>query len=194
MPPFLVTNYIIKATTEVPRAGLITGGAPQIVTALPTNPVFGDVVTYIADATNGVFWYLQYDATGTYPWKFVGGAELRASVAGAANTASATFATLSGPTLAIVLPGEYDVTVQANITAASQVIGGMGVAIGAGGVTDFIWGPVSAINYWNTHNVTLPLTVTVAATLNTHIKSPQSVSMDFSSRVIRATPIRVKAA
>lgn len=74
MPPFLVTNYIIKAVPDAPRSGLAYGSTPPIVTALPANPQFGDVVTYIADAANGVAWDLQYDASGTYPWKFIGGA------------------------------------------------------------------------------------------------------------------------
>lgn len=67
---------IIKTHSEVPRSGLAYGSTPPIVTVLPPNPQFGDVVTYIADATNGVAWTLQYDASGTYPWKFIGGSAL----------------------------------------------------------------------------------------------------------------------
>jgi hypothetical protein len=120
-PAYLVTNYIIRAVADAPRSGLAYGSTPPIVTALPSNPQFGDVVTYIADATNGVAWNLQYDATGTYPWKFIGGAPLNASAVGTYTT-PATGATsnyvnsgLSGsPTITAPLSGDYITRVNAN--------------------------------------------------------------------------------
>ncbi len=104
MPPFLVTNYIIKALPDVPRQGLALGNTPPIVTALPANPQFGEVVTYVADATNGVYWDLQYDASGTYPWKFIGGAVLRDYQPGLVTTATSS---VTSPSLSIPLPGDY---------------------------------------------------------------------------------------
>jgi microcystin-dependent protein len=44
MHPFVVTNYIIKALSDVPRNGLYANPAVPIVTSLPTNPAFGDQV------------------------------------------------------------------------------------------------------------------------------------------------------
>lgn len=46
MPPFLVTNYIIKAVPDAPRSGLAYGSTPPIVTALPANPQFGEEVVH----------------------------------------------------------------------------------------------------------------------------------------------------
>ncbi|MFZ9968064.1 MAG: phage tail protein, partial [Steroidobacteraceae bacterium] len=111
MPPFLVTNYIIKALPDVPRQGQALGTTPPIVTALPVNPQFGEVVTYAADATNGVYWSLQYDGGGTYPWKFLGGGALYDSSTTSFSTASTSWTsdtTYTGFT--VPLAGDYLVT------------------------------------------------------------------------------------
>jgi microcystin-dependent protein len=111
MPPFVVTTYIIKAVSDAPRSGLAYGSTPPIVTALPANPQFGDVVTYIADATNGVAWNLQYDATGTYPWKFVGGGSLFTQWTAGFSTSSTGWTTDTAFTgFSIPLAGDYLVT------------------------------------------------------------------------------------
>lgn len=107
MPPFLVINYIIKAVPDAPRSGLAYGSTPPIVTALPVNPQFGDVVTYVADATNGVAWNLQYDGSGTYPWKFVGGAALWAENTSGTTTTSSSYVTTNMPSLTVPLSGDY---------------------------------------------------------------------------------------
>lgn len=75
VPPFLVTAYIIKAVPDAPRSGLAYGSTPPIVTALPSNPQFGDVVTYKHTATGniGALLSMQYDGVN---WKPVGEAIL----------------------------------------------------------------------------------------------------------------------
>ena len=199
VPPFVVITYIIKATTEVPRAGLITGGAPQIVTALPTNPVFGDVVTYIADAANGVFWYLQYDATGTYPWKFVGGAPL-SSTGGSALIPSGTATTYQDVAAASVvapLAGDYQVTFNGHSGIAAGEIGY--VSLSWNGVTavdasaGFIYGASSNIDAVSFRNLRITA-VTASSTIKTQVRMAQLVSRSFSRQDLTATPIRVKAA
>jgi microcystin-dependent protein len=115
MPPFLVTNYIIKATSSIPRGGTALGSTPPIVTALPVNPQFGEVVTYAADATNGVYWTLQYDASGTYPWKFVGGAPLYDAGGGYQPITSTSYVDLSGVAVSTALAGDYDVRLDAQL-------------------------------------------------------------------------------
>jgi microcystin-dependent protein len=111
MPPFVVTNYIIKALTDIPRSGVALGSTPPIVTALPTNPQFGEVVTYVADATNGVYWDLQYDASGTYPWKFIGGSPLTAQIDTdetiVAGTTTYTALATAGPSITLARAGDY---------------------------------------------------------------------------------------
>lgn len=137
MPPFLVTNYIIKAVPDAPRSGLAYGSTPPIVTQLPANPQFGDVVTYIADAANGVAWNLQYDASGTYPWKFVGGSALASLVLGEQGLGVTvnTFIDLGtvGPQITTPLSGDYTVEWGANavLNAGVSTVAGMGVKFGS---------------------------------------------------------------
>ena len=111
VPPFVVLNYIIKAIPDTPRGGMTATFTPPIVTSLPLVPQFGDQVVYAADATNGVYWLLQYDASGTYPWKFVGGAPLlnsNSNYPASQSTSSYTNIT-SGPSVTPVLSGDYTV-------------------------------------------------------------------------------------
>ena len=111
VPPFVVLNYIIKAIPDTPRGGMTATFTPPIVTSLPLVPQFGDQVVYAADAANGVYWLLQYDASGTYPGKFIGGAPLLSTVSTQESTANPAYVALTtaGPSVTCVLPGDYDV-------------------------------------------------------------------------------------
>lgn len=194
-PAYLVTNYIIKAVADAPRSGLAYGSTPPIVTALPSNPQFGDVVTYIADATNGVAWNLQYDATGTYPWKFIGGSPLVAVVAAGSATTSASYVALSGPTLTLALAGNYDISASFSASFVGTTSAAMGVQIASGGDEDYAWGLTESPGYNTTHVGTYRKTVTAASSvLTSKVKSPQGSNVTFSERVLRATPVQVKAA
>lgn len=194
VPPFVVVNYIIKWSDDVPRGGMTASWTPPIVTTLPVSPSFGDQVTYAADAANGVYWLLQYDASGTYPWKFIGGPPLVDVVAGGSATASASYVALSGPTRSIVLPGDYDISASFSASYAGNGAAAMGVQIGAGSDEDYAWGITASPGYNTTHVGTYRKTVSTAVTLTSKVKSPQSVSVTFFERVLRTTPVRVKAA
>lgn len=70
MPPFLVTNYIIKAVPDAPRSGLAYGSTPPIVTALPSNPQFGEQVSHRFTFAGTTYTVLkQWDGTA---WVTVG--------------------------------------------------------------------------------------------------------------------------
>lgn len=194
VPPFVVLNYVIKAIPDTPRGGMTATYTPPIVTSLPLVPQFGDQVVYAADATNGVYWLLQYDASGTYPWKFIGGPPLVDVVAGGSATASPSYVALSGPTRSIVLPGDYDISASFSASYAGNGAAGMGVQIGAGSDEDYAWGITASPGYNTTHVGTYRKTVSSAVTLTSKVKSPQSVSVTFFERVLRTTPVRVKAA
>lgn len=87
--------------------------APIEATALPSTPFDGQVIYFVADATNGVVWQLRYNASSTsaYKWEFVGGQPLQAQA-----TAQVTLPTLASftdfsdasPTIALPLSGDYD--------------------------------------------------------------------------------------
>jgi microcystin-dependent protein len=62
MPPFLVTNYIIKAVADIARGGWYTQSSPPVVTQLPTNPALGEEVYYI-DPTTGGYQHRRWDGS-----------------------------------------------------------------------------------------------------------------------------------
>lgn len=208
MPPFLVTNYIIRAVADAPRSGLAYGSTPPIVTALPSNPQFGDVVTYIADATNGVAWDLQYDATGTYPWKFIGGSPLTASAVGTYTT-PATGATsnyvnsgLSGsPTITAPLAGDYITRVNAN-AKTSNSSPAPGVFISYASAVPGNWDSSDSLASGGAAGASYALgaqkrgTVTAASQAIALVWTNANISgtVSFYSIYMSATPIRVKAA
>lgn len=109
VPPFTVLNYIIKWSDDVPRGGMTASWTPPIVTTLPVSPSFGDQVVYAADAANGVYWLLQYDASGTYPWKFVGGSGVTTTTTAypASQTPASWVNITSGPSWTPPLAGDY---------------------------------------------------------------------------------------
>jgi len=200
MPPFLVTNYIIKAIPDAPRSGLAYGSTPPIVTALPANPQFGDVVTYIADATNGVAWNLQYDASGTYPWKFIGGAPLLNTVAASESTANPSYVALTtaGPQITVPVAGDYDVLIGCNFNggAGNDIPGVMSFLVGgtAASDSDAVWISTRGPGFDSTISKPSRKTGIAASTaLVARYKSPVSAGMIFSQRFMRVTPIRVSA-
>ena len=204
VPPFLVTNYIIRAVADAPRSGLAYGSTPPIVTALPSNPQFGDVVTYIADATNGVAWNLQYDATGTYPWKFVGGAALIAGNATGGYGISeigptTTFVqTLTGsPSITLPLAGDYRARVTA-VGRCSNSSTAPGLWISFGGATCPNWNSSDSIATGITGGSAHPLaanktgTVTAGQTVTLNYTNANlSGSATFFNIRLDAIPVRV---
>ena len=106
---------IIKAYSDVPRQAQALGTTPPIVTTLPSSPQFGEVVTYVADATNGVYWSLQYDGGGTYPWKYIGGPPLYDAGGGYQAITSTSYVDLTGVTINTTLAGDYDVRLDAQL-------------------------------------------------------------------------------
>ena len=98
--------------------GWVQTGMAPVVTTLPTDPVDGMRVDYVADSANGVVWNLRYRAAGsaTYPWEYVGGPPLTARVNTDQSTGSGTFAALAtaGPSVTVPLAGDYIVSGNSN--------------------------------------------------------------------------------
>lgn len=195
VPPFVVTTYIIKAVSDAPRSGLAYGSTPPIVTALPSNPQFGDVVTYIADAANGVAWNLQYDASGTYPWKFIGGSGLASLTGVTEATTSTSYVALAtaGPVITLPLAGDYDVTVlcDAAHTSGTTYAGIMSYDVGATAAND-VWGAWSLVigpGYGDTTTYTYRhVGLAASTTLTSKYRSPQAAQIYFGRRRLSATP------
>jgi microcystin-dependent protein len=126
--PSLVTNYIIKAVPDAPRSGLAYGSTPPIVTALPANPQFGDVVTYKHTATGNIGAHLpmQYDGT---KWQPLGEAILARWGSGGGQTFSSTtptalnMGTYNTQTFTPPWDGWYEVTARVEHATLTTGIG-----------------------------------------------------------------------
>lgn len=120
----VVALDVIEFDTESVSAYASGVIGPQRVLALPTSPVDGQEVYYVADSTNGVLWHLRYNAASAsaYKWEFVGGAELF-GVGSGANQTLTTAGVNTNCSVAIPLAGTYDVR---------------GVAQFAGGTSDYV--------------------------------------------------------
>jgi hypothetical protein len=131
----------------------VTGGSPvgvPLVTSLPSSPIDGQEIYFLADATNSIVWHLRYRAASAsgYKWEFLGGLALEHTLGAQTTTTVGTvwhdLATV-GPTLTVPLAGTYDVDYRArfyNPPAASNAQ--IGVAIGAATPLD-IAGATAAI-------------------------------------------------
>jgi hypothetical protein len=118
-------------------------GAPPLVSVLPSSPSDGQEVYYLADATNGIIWHLRYrsGSPSAYKWEYIGGSDLFALVATAANTTSSAYNDLSGgslgPSVTLPLAGDYDVLTgssSGNTSAGQEAL--MSYAIGATPASD----------------------------------------------------------
>jgi hypothetical protein len=93
----------------------LTHPAVPLVSSLPASPIDGQVVDYLADATNGIIWRFRYRAASAsaYKWEFVGGASLHNEVltASGENVTSTVYAAITtpGPSLTLPLAGDYDI-------------------------------------------------------------------------------------
>ena len=186
--------------------GWVQTGMAPVVTTLPTDPVDGMRVDYVADSTNGVVWSLRYRAAGsaTYPWEFVGGSSLfeEAQAGGVfESTASGSYAALAtaGPTVTAPLAGDYDVTFGAR--AFNDTNGGSGAMsfdIGGTAASDdnaVIFSEASGsnttpANYMRSDRVTV---AAAATALTSKYKRITAGNATFTARWMRVTPVRVGA-
>lgn len=172
-----------------------------IVTALPTTGPSGGALMdgqechFLADATNGVVWYLKYK-TSTGKWHYVGGPPLFAEVTNQDSTGSTgayVGITNAGPSIAIPVAGDYIVQTGAvhnqNTASANSYmsydIGGTG-AVDADGV---FWQNATALNAYTPGTRTRRKTLT-AVTLTSKYKASAGVST-FRDRWMMVKPIRL---
>lgn len=100
----------------------LNAGVGSAVTSLPTKPMDGQEVDYLADAVAGVIWRLKYRAASASPhkWEFVGGSDLYSLETehdgSGPQSPAAAFATSImefTPGLTLPLAGDYDIYTQA---------------------------------------------------------------------------------
>lgn len=142
---FIVFKSVLAWTnpTQVPPGG--SGILPaQYVTSLPSSPVDGQEIFYIANSANGIIWHLRYKSTSGY-WEFLGGSPLYAEVTTSESTVSTGWTNLAtiGPTISVPLAGDYMISHGALITGplATAWFGAMSYAVGgtAAADADAVW-------------------------------------------------------
>jgi hypothetical protein len=181
------------------RRSLVQQAVP-LVSSLPTSPVDGQVIDYLANAVDGVVWRLRYRAASTspYKWEFIGGSALAAKVDTNQPTTSASYADLAtlGPDITIPLVGDYDVQIGARIqnsafSSASE--GYMNYSIGGAAPdgADVCSNIVTAQYGGSTPTSLRRKTGLAAGTLIRCKYASQSGTTTFMSRILRVTPVRV---
>lgn len=177
------------------------------VSVLPTSPVNGQEIYFVADAINGVLWHLRYNTASAsiYKWERIGGPSLvtESSPAGDESTASASYVALTTPTtLAIPLAGDYDI--ETSCHGRSSVTGQMMVSydVGATAAIDAdAAGDASqtagsgSLILRRLKRKTIPAAVTLTVKYRTAATSTftvfGTVTIPGATRMIRATPVRV---
>lgn len=97
-----------------------------VVTSLPSSPVNGQVIHYLADATLGIVWQLRYRqaSSSAYKWEFIGGGPLSGTIDGSWTLSTGT---ATDPALSTLIPlaGDYAVGygVTANHSAGTLTVG-----------------------------------------------------------------------
>lgn len=175
--------------------------AEVIVTSLPTSPVDGQIVNYLADATNGVVWRLRYrsGSSSAYKWEFIGGAPLSSEVTTTQSLSSATYAdlTTAGPTIIVPLAGDYDVGIGAYMATGTTVDTYMAMSYAIGGTAasdlDAIWHrtPGSAIAYQSAARNRRKPGLSATTNLISKYRAGGAYSMTWGYRWMTALPVRV---
>jgi len=171
MPPFAVANWIIRVLSPARVAGVIAPPIP-LITSLPTNPVDGQEIYFLADATNSIIWHFRYRAgsASAYKWEFMGGSRLQHSVftrEASSSTSAVDLATV-GPTITVPLAGDYDADIAFH--AYGSALGGYvsgGIKIGAAAASGQLLAiaPGSANNDIIGSTYALPVNVPTAGTV-----------------------------
>lgn len=168
------------------------------VTSLPTTDLYvGRRVIYVADAANGVYWDLVLtDPNATYPWSALGPVPLVGEVTTAQSLTNGTYSDLAtvGPSVTLPLAGDYDVYVEAvHSSVAAGYFSAMSYAIGGTGASD---ADMAEVQHSANTDSRWPISRTrrktglTAVTLTAKYRN-SSVSVTYSNRVIRASPVRV---
>jgi hypothetical protein len=142
IPEIASTDLVQNGPTQIDAAlNFIDALLPHLVTTLPGSPLDGQLIDYVADATNGVVWRFRYRAASSsaHKWEFAGGSDLGAPSQGIGlitTNATADVALTGGPTVAAPFAGDYEVFSVTNMfanTCSSPFT--MFVSIGLNGVS-----------------------------------------------------------
>jgi hypothetical protein len=170
-----------------------------LMTALPGSPRDGQVIRYLADATNGIEWMLAYRSASAsaYKWEFIGGAALFAQVQTAESSAATSYADLTtvGPTVTPPLAGDYVLAYEA--AAYSSGIDRalyLNVAVGAAAPLGADYQVISTENIASRTTYIRRELLKLGLAAATAVKLQYQTNADtatFFNRAIKLTPRRV---
>jgi hypothetical protein len=180
-----------------------TPGIVPVVTALPTSPVHGQEIEFIADATNGVRWRLRYNAysASAYKWEMVGGSDLLGEVVADQGFSSTTYVDLGtvGPDITVPLAGDYDLTVGATFYSGAANVNGLMSFTGTGldnnvtpmDVRSTSFCPPGAFVGDSKNNRQRLRGLTAGALLRAKYRLGAATASDFRNRYLNLRPVRV---
>lgn len=175
---------------------------PPLVTALPTSPADRQEVYFqsTAMASNGEIWHLRYNAASasSHKWEFLGGSELVGFTLAEESRANAAYGDLSGgatgPSVALPLAGDYDITIGARsycVTNGAQGYMSYATASAAADADGFdVYALTGGVGTIPNHLTTRRKTGLTAVTITAKYKVSTGTAY-FSNRVLRARPVRV---
>lgn len=167
-----------------------------LVTSLPSAPIDGQEIRYLADATNGVIWNLRYRAasSSSYKWEFIGGSPLYSQGGGFSSITSTSYVNFgTNSSLTIPLAGDYNIRVEGQIQNQGGYVTFLGYTIGATAPSDYE-GLVQYANASVTETTGSKETKKTVATANSTVTTQARVNAGTGyvgfTRLF-ATPIRV---
>lgn len=193
-------DWTLVDQTVAPLQNQSTTAQPALVTALPSNPVDGQVVYFLADAINGVIWHLRYRAGSgsAYKWEYLGGSSLEVEDAVSYASPSSGAYAEAGTTMRITaqLSGEYFVEHQAGMVgtlAGNGLYDDVSISQPSTVAAD-TWAAIQHVAAANhRYNVIKKRKITVAAggVVTLQHKTGASSGISVEKRVLSLTPIRV---
>lgn len=177
----------------------------NVVTSLPSSPLDGEVIRYVADATNGIVWTFKYRSasSSSYKWEFVGGDPLVSTAAATVTSvALTTEGKTGGPSVTVPFAGDYMVDCGATMNSANS--GNLaGFYVKGTGDADQSWTSMTC----NYHSATGSAQTTYGTSCSAYVlKTGQSASQViemryagsntgstniFYNRYMKVTPVRV---
>lgn len=168
----------------------------ESVASIPREPLDGDEIFYLADATNGVTWRFRYRAgsSSTYKWEFIGGSQLRSVVETSESTSSGAYTDLAtvGPSVTVPFAGDYDVYTSCELSGTNAA-GLMSYSIGSTAAVDADMIISSISNEAQTMSVSRVKRqsgLTASTALVSKYRT-SGVAVSFLRRVIGVTPVRI---
>lgn len=181
-----------------------TGIAVPVVTVLPSSPVDGQEICFLADAGLGVVWRFKYRAASlsAYKWESIGGGSMSSvTLANATRTNLPVVAydsvDANDPKLTPPLSGDYVVRHGCFLSTACTVPGVLSIGV-KNGTSEPIRNVTAIDGYYAAASLPVPLSQELVGTLSAGVviaqryyQNQQVANVTRGSAWMTATPVRV---